>query len=368
MIERSDFWRISDRVLDAFVQNPPPDPQNFALRASSGTSTGMQHVVVSLTEQRDTHIMLSKWYSGTARAIMFYGTSTVRLANCISQLKVDEPGKRILPIDAEHINPALRPLLTDFKPDRVIGYPSFIAKSIPFFDKETALGVTSIRSVGEALGSDLMNMFAKAFPNADYSTIYHMADVGPISLDHCGQAPLTHFHPCPGVTVEIDEPDETGIGDVLISTTLYGDVHVDQYRCGDIGRIRSEPCPCGAKETFEILGRKGNDYIKIAGGLLVRTEVDRVIALLSPVTDFRIEASLDEAARGKLTIRFYCKDALPTDALRNEMEKIFVDELFLTHDKTFRQLIAMKAFIPPRFEWVSEPFVSTTKPVKMKRV
>ncbi|MFZ2886925.1 MAG: hypothetical protein WA021_03845 [Minisyncoccia bacterium] len=196
-----------------------------------------------------------------------------------------------------------------------------------------------------------------------------MSELGPVSKDHCDCVPLNFFHPYPGVEIEIHEPDEHGVGDILIATTLYGGYRLEGYASGDVGRIRAEKCPCGEAITFEVIGRRGFDFIKLAGALLVRAEFDRVMAMFRSIQDYRVEASTTLAGdfQGALTIRLYSKEP-PTEQLRREIEASLQEKLFLTQTNTLANLVARGAFKPPVFDWTHQPFPESAKSIKLQRV
>ena len=161
---------------------------------------------------------------------------------------------------------------------------------------------------------------------------------------------------------------EQGIGDILVSVALDDTTRIENYRTGDLGRMLLGPCACGKKEVFEIVGRKGQDYVKLSGATLRREEWDRVSAALHLFDDYRVEASrvvVDGKVQGKVLMRIYRKDGVGTAALAQEIADKVADMVFVTPTRTYSQLVSAGLLFPLAVEFSAIPFVQSKKEVKI---
>lgn len=222
---------------------------------------------------------------------------------------------------------------------------------------------------GEVMTEPRVKLLRESFPFARIRTMYNVTELFlPVSLPSCGHTPLNQYHPAKDVTIEIREPDEHGYGDLLVTRHLPQGVTIERYRTGDIVRMCG-PCPCGEAITFEIVGRRGFDYLKIAGTILRREEFDRVLSLEPGMADdYRAEASeelVDGRITGKIVLRVFRADGVSDPQLGAHIAELVSQNLFLTPTRTLGELVSEKNFLPLVVEFVSEPFPAKFKEVKV---
>ncbi|MEY4747607.1 MAG: hypothetical protein RLZZ416_656, partial [Candidatus Parcubacteria bacterium] len=351
---------------------PPGDGRTWVIRMTSGTTNG-EPLVIMQTLPADPP---ASWFGGAMRVALCYGSLNARLNNILLYRKMsgDSP-QRILPMDGREVSvsrKAQTTLLAEFRPEMMIGAPSFVLRLAAGLDSQARSGVKALRLAGELLTSQKMRTLAESFPNAEIVSMYIATEIGPITRPSCAHLPPNHYHPRKTIRIEIDEPDDSGFGDILVSTRVGGAIAIRGYRVGDVGRLYEVACPCGATEALEVQGRKGFDYLKLEGALLRREEFDRV-ALLFPnvIDDYRAAVSevvVDSVPKGQVHLRMYRSRGPGTEDLAREIGRRFSQELFVTPTKTLADLVARGIFLPLEAEFVKEPFPEKNKEVKLSRL
>lgn len=362
MLERDDIATLADAALRKFIEAPPDDAQFYSILVTSGT-TG-RGPIAAFSNISESIRSRSKLFWEMDPVVICTGTIGMRFFYSIQVMHAPE-ARRVIALDNTDLEKDIAPLFSDMPPRRVIGFPSFIVRFGAKLTPQTAAAVRSVACVGESLSPELHRALTRTFPNARISSFYATVEVKALSKETCGNMPLNHYHPLDGVRFEIFEPDSEGIGDVLISKQAFG-TYIERYRIGDIGRLHEKPCACGETTTIELLGRRGHDYLKLAGALLIRNEFDRVMHMFPYISDYRAEASLTDAMKGKLLLRVLAPSGA-SEALRKEFAARFSEELFLTPTETLERLVARGLFEPLTVEWV-DAFEDGHKPVKLRRV
>src|SRR6185437_1041049 len=60
------------------------------------------------------------------------------------------------------------------------------------------------------------------------------------------ECPNGGFHiPAEGVLIEIDAPDSTGLGEIVVTNLYSKAMPIIRYRTGDVGRLLGGACSCG---------------------------------------------------------------------------------------------------------------------------
>ncbi|OGG79625.1 hypothetical protein A3A39_02250 [Candidatus Kaiserbacteria bacterium RIFCSPLOWO2_01_FULL_54_13] len=355
-------------TLADFFASPLQNAYDWVVRTTSGTSE--QGPIVSVMNLSSGSEERQGWYFDAERTIICMGAFNSRVLSALSLDKYGNPYTcAILAVDYRDLAPELTGIISDFAPERIIGFPSFLARLIPYISPEVGSGVQKLCLGGEMITPVLAKLFASSFPNASYCLLYAAGEIGSISETTCTYLPLNYYHPLRGVTIEILDPDETGAGDLLVSKVLHGGISIEKYRIGDMARIHKNSCPCGYNLAFESLGRKGHDYIKLVGALLLRAEFDRVaIGMKTLFEDYRVEASqvLDQrTVKGKIHIQVFRIGLPGTEAFTTEIADRFSRELFLTPSQTLSDLVAADVFLPLSVEFTNVPFEQKHKDVKL---
>ncbi len=369
MMERKDLVVLGEKTLKDLTSHPPENPESFLVRMTSGTS-GDAPIVIATGYAPEAPVDVVG-DAEVERAISCLGSLSARLSTVLVMNGIPpERVIQILLIDPQDLVPGLSEMLTDFRPENIYGFCSYIARLTNYVGPSVARGVRRIGLVGERLDSFFAQLFSERFSNAEQVEYYVANEVaGYIGRGVCRHLSRNHFHPVSGVTVEIDNPDADGTGDILVSKVVFRSVRVDRYRIGDIGRFVQKQCACGEVITFELLGRKGIDYIKLAGALIRREEFDRVAALFPGlIDDYRAEVrevSKDGKLQGEIIIHVFRRGGPPTEALLREMTEKFSRNVFLTPAKTLTDLVLEDLFTPLAIEFSKAPLAQGHKDVKL---
>jgi len=368
ILEREDVARMVNAIFDDFLFAPPHDDITRIIRMTSGT-TGREPMMV-LRELQDGSANQVAWFTDVERPLVCFSQLQLR-SIYVSYFRVDrtKQGSPILAIDSADLTDDIAPLLADLAPDQLMGFPHMALRLADYFSESAVSTVRALRMTGEPLDESLHAMLAKRFPAATIRSQYIMAEIASISAMTCAYLPVRRFHPADHVRIEIFEPDETGAGDLLVSTVIHQRVPVSRYRVGDVARLVDGVCRCGEKTTFELLGRRGYDFVKIAGALLVRDDFDRVAGLCADLFD-DYRAEVREVERhgtlcGNISLRIYRDDGRHPAGLEDEVAARYSRELFLSGTQTLDEFVTKGLFMPIAVSVVTEPFPSKHKNVKL---
>lgn len=348
MILRGDFEKLG--TLPLIDLDKEHDAKKYVIRVTSGTTGNLPLVIV---RRKKTKRDRKGFYFGLKRVAGFFGSLNARVSHLSFVIFRKENPAGIF-LDYHDLNPDIDAILRQFNPDSFCGFPSFIISALRYIKDPTILsGVKSVRLTGEGLSPQKMKILKSKFPNASIYLFYAAAEVGFIS-EFCPNLPIGQYHPKEGsMKVDIINQDEQGMGDIIVSTNLSPSVKVDDYRIGDVGRFvkLADHCKCGRKITFEVLGRKNFDFIKMCGGVLIQREFERVaLELKEYIIDFRAyaeEAIIEEVISGKISL-----DIIPSAKLSQlDHPGVFLAEefskrLFVTPTQTLKDLIHKNHFLP----------------------
>lgn len=344
VLERDGLVRLGDATLSALRAAPPSaaDAQRFTVRMTSGT-TGRTPVVIA-NEQLPGD---ARGFEGSRCLLIAIGGNNTRLANTLLVSTHARTPIRILPLDEPDMVAADANLFADLAPDAVRGFTSFVRRFGEIFPHATN-GVQRMKLSGEKWTATTNERMRALFPNARFEPLYITNEIGVIAARDCDQLLLSHYHLAPGVAVEIDAADESGLGEILVTKRFFRDTEAVRYRVGDLARLDPALCACG-RPSIELIGRKGSDYLKIAGAVLFREEFDRVAALCRDLfDDYRAEAT--NGAIGEITLRVFRRDGQWSEPLRREIIERFSKNLFLTPSRTLADLVAEGRFEPLALE------------------
>lgn len=364
--EREDVVRIAGERLKEFIAHPPQDARHWGIRTTSGTTGGAP--LITAYRYPVSRGRLFK----PSRTLQCYGSMSSRLFFAHLAHMRDTAGESVsLSLDGRDLGPGLERALDQFGAEIIAGYPSFVARASEHMSAGARARVTGIRLSGEFVDSGLRRLFEERFANAGIIAIYVSAETGRLSTFPCGHLPLNSYHPAEGVTVEVLSADASGAGELLISKNGEGSLPLVRYRIGDVGRIVDGACACGAPVTFEVLGRSGYDYLKLAGAIIRREEIDRVVRLCAnDIRDFRLEASLvtrGDALKGYLELTAVPTGADTPDAL-GRIREVFTRELRLTPTRALGALVEEGVFLPLSVRFVKElPAMGKDVRLSMKR-
>lgn len=366
MLTRAEFQKISDAIVEDFSASPPPpEAGRWAVRTTSGTSTGTPLVVVTKFDE----FLMGARYGDVRRPVICYGSMSSRLTNMLHvRYAASEAPTQAIMLDYRDLTPALEPLFNDFTPDCFSGFNSFIVRAAAYLGAQQSALVASLKLTGERLTPSFSAFFADRFPRARIGSDYVATEIGALSKPPCGYLRPNTFHPCDDLEVRIDQPDDTGSGKILFTRRLYKELWARDYSTGDMGRLFHTPCPCGESVMLECAGREGSDFLKVAGALLLKDEFDRVAQTLRLFDDYRVEASaaiVEGQLKGRIVLRIFSSRGVGTQALANDIGARFATHLFVTPTQTLHDLIQAGVFMPLEVSWVEEPWPLKNKEVKL---
>lgn len=349
MLERTGIQKINDERINALVaQSPHPlDASDFIIVTSSGTSGRNVLMTVRKVIGPPEALPFDEQFGFTSRTLCIHGSNGARLFSTMHNAHSSHT--HIMHVLPHTISPEICSLISQFKPEFCIGLPSVIASVGAGMDVETRRGVRIIRLAGDMLTERAERQLLDLFPNASLWSIYALSEIGMVSSHPCGNLPRNTYHPRHDVEVAIVEPDEAGIGEIVVTMRSSTGEQLAAYRTGDIGRFIEGACPCGAHTSFQVLGRAGFDYLKFAGALLRREELDRVMEALHSYDEYlaevtRIEA--EAATRWKMVLSVWRSDGVGTSALAREIAERVARELYMTPTQTLSDLIEKGMFLP----------------------
>ncbi|TSC63598.1 MAG: CoA ligase [Parcubacteria group bacterium Athens0416_74] len=363
MMERSDIAALYNQILDEFVVHPPEKPEDYWIRMTSGTTTGRPFLTIWQKKSA------AAWphAAGMRRFIVAYGLLATRMSNVLSfRNNPENEGALVLPLDAGALNPSVERLLDDFAPDSFYAIPSFATRISDHMSEQSRSSVHTLGFSGEPISKTLRDLFLSRFPKARQVITFATSETGVITGFPCDHLSPNQYHPREGVVIEVDEPDERGIGYLLISKDLLFGKRMERYRIGDMARIVPETCPCGQALTFEVFGRAGYDYIKVAGAILRREEFDRVASECAVLfDDYYAEAEavvIDGKLKGKIVLTVYRANGV---ASVEEIAKEFSARVYLTASQTLEQLAEQEVFLPLTVIVSAMPLVRDGKAKKL---
>jgi phenylacetate-coenzyme A ligase PaaK-like adenylate-forming protein len=345
-MERHHLNEIGSLALND-LQNDQ-DAKNYLLRTTSGTSGNEPLFIVRKRKQANVG-----FFSGLKRIVGFFGVYNARLSHLSSTLMRKNNSKALF-LDYKDLDNNMENLIRQFRPDGFCGFPSYIIKSLEYINDPAILHkINSVRLTGEALSPQKISILKEKIPFASIQLFYAAAEVGFIS-SFCSKLPLGQYHPKEGTEVYLKNVDDDGIGEIIINTSLSDTVRVKEYEIGDIGRLIKEPCACGNPTTFEVLGRKNFDFIKLCGAILNQNEFDRVMGELREyIIDYRgfvKEVVINKTSLlGEVTLEIIPNDPLnkilnPEKFISEEISK----KLFATPTQTLFDLIDKDVFLPTK--------------------
>lgn len=371
MMERNDVAVLGEAALKDLIAQPPEISTTALVRVTSGTSG--EPIVMATGYSPDAPEDIAGDAS-VRRMLVCIGSRTARLSNIlIARAGPRDRALRVLPIDQQDVDDRLTPLLSDFSPEGVHGFPAIISRVGAHMDASTKDGVRTAKLTGEVLTEERDSALQAMYKNARLIEIYIASEVGGrIGVRSCGYLPRAHFHPALDVEIEVANPDAEGVGDLLVTRPVFRGFRVESYRIGDMAKLVRARCACGAETTFALVGRRGIDYIKIVGALIRREEFDRVCATFpDAIDDYRAEVSEVHVAgqsKGRIALTLFRAKGTPTEARVHEIARLFADRVFLTQTATLAQLVERDVFLPLEVTYTDAPFSVQHKEVKLIQI
>lgn len=363
-LDRKGVAALFAKAMEWFIATRPYDATEYLLRSTSGTTDSGPLHVISKTPPG-----VYEYYDDR-RLVVCMGMLNTRLSTTRSARFGRPRNQRILCIDPSDLGANLSQILDDYAPDTVFGAVSFVSALATRARFERMDKVVRVSLTAEYLTTAARDALQKAFPKARVIGSYGTSETSLTTKYPCEFLPPGAHHPFATLDVAIENPDEHGVGDIVLSWDIVPGTRAERYRVGDQGRLVLEPCRCGERRTLVVMGRSGYDYIKLVGAVLRKEEFDRVAALQKEyIDDYRAEAytvSNHGVTLGGVVLSVYRARGMLNDVERDELGRRVSEVLFVTPTRTYADLVRDKLFAPIVIESVDRAFERTGKEVKLR--
>lgn len=355
---------FQDRLARLFAETLPLGAaKRYRFMHTSGT-TGLP-LPVPYIDRPD---WIPKYLGTGPRVLMISGSKALRVDFARSYADEDTAPSDFICLNVKTPPEVLERVRTDFRPTSFVGTPSVWLRVTQAWPAASCEAIISITLASELATKEMTEEIARRFPNAVIHNYYPSIDAG-LMGEQCEQCAWNEFHPVPGVSFDIREPGEDGVGVLLVTKANKGGLPLEQYRIGDLARADAHQ---NGQRTIRLYGRQGFDYIKLADALLVREEFDRVARELERyIDDYKAEVRTeihDGAPLHHLSIF-----ARPLEGNgRDEAELAaflaaeFAARLFVTPNATLQHAIASEVFAPLTIHIVPEIVHTGTKPQRLR--
>jgi len=134
--------------------------------------------------------------------------------------------------------------IAEFNPQFLYGYVSFLVRFANFIkraNKEVPRSLRAVVCTAEILDDESRESL-RGILNLPIYNEYGCGEVG--SIAHECEFGRLHVN-TETLIVEIDNPNEAGVGEIVVTDLFNKAFPLIRYRLGDYGKWASEPCPCG---------------------------------------------------------------------------------------------------------------------------
>ncbi len=351
----------------------------YMIRQTSGTTLG-KPLLICRARGVDKKDLDGRTYKEIKAPALFFGSFNARLSHLSNFFTHNaDPAGRALVLSPQDINADLGRILSEFQPDAFLGFPSVMVRALVAVDQKNAdalTGVHSVHFIGEALTGIHRDVLRHKIPDAQIYGHYATAETGFLSAFPCAYTDANQYHPHRKARFRLVSADQDGIGEIAVSSPLSRTVSLTDYLVGDVGRMIPGPCRCGNETTFELMGRKNFDFIKLSGIVLRQELFERAVASFDGlIADYRGEARevwQDNKIYGALTLNVLLNpdSHAKIDADGGAAAYIareFPKRLYLTQTATFDSLIQRGIFLPFAVAVVKE-FPYQHKSVKIRKI
>lgn len=368
-----------NKTVTGIEQYKPGDPstKKLYIAASSGTTTGLPTLLVVKNNEYDEY-QYGLRIGGIKQDIRVSANTMFNLRRVAEALYCGEPNRIMcLDRDLDVASSHLSKIIEEFGPTELDGVPSFAVQVIENVIAEDghANVFTNIRTfftVGEALTPTKIAYLTKLMPKITFQGEYGCAEGGSYIAFSCPtrfpeENEPYHVVQNIGIRVEIEDPDEDGFGEIVVSTPA-----ITRYRTGDAGKIVPGICECGAQDTLVVRGRIDFDIVHCRGATFLISEIDRVFGNLRPyVADYLVE--VDEHAGGGTLIGTVSITIVPTEKLREHPTAsrficdTFSERLYVTKTRTLAQLVEDGLFKEPEVHFREKIVTGTKKKIRLRK-
>ncbi len=169
--------------------------------------------------------------------------------------------------------------------------------------------------------SEMKVIFVTAEPLYDFQRrtveqVFQCAVAGEYGARDAGlmanECPKGGLHiPAEGMIVEIESPDSTGLGEIVVTNLFSQAMPIIRYRTGDMGRLLSEPCPCGrGLPRFESVEGRRTDFLITPSGRLLHA-----LAIIYPLRESPLvkQFQVVQETVNRIVLRIVPERALTTE-------------------------------------------------------
>lgn len=284
-MDRAAILALQNEFVADFVKRAPAEPdKTYRFRLTSGT-TGASPILMV----HEIHPAAIPEFSETQRRLVVGGSRMINLSQALFIRRSGVENQSIMFFgmapDTPDTSSGSMGNLASFSPTVVNAFPAALLYFGAKFSQRATHGVEKIITIGEAITPVVETRLRAMFPNARILANYGNAEIGLATYNTCAYCPVGVYHPLPDVICEIDKPDESGMGEILVTREVYHGRKVERYHTGDLGILTHTQCACGQQVSLQVLGRNNYDVIR-AGGMLFRIEeFDRVMALVPKLAE-----------------------------------------------------------------------------------
>jgi|GEM_PF-3385427 phenylacetate-coenzyme A ligase PaaK-like adenylate-forming protein len=354
IVKTKDEWRAAGLTGLETIENGSERAWMYAMAFGSGTTGNPPMITL-----RHLNLPAREYQLGVASGMrgipLFTRDAQVRMISPMLGEDYNDETEALI-LSTSDMDEHLEELLHDYRPERIGGFPTFL-ESVMSHAPQSVRDIKNMDTGGEMTSEGAHAFLRRSSPHAEITQTYSSAQTGPLGLS-CAHLKINQYHPVPGVSIEIESPDENGVGNILVSKPITKFLSLERFPMGDSARSLPR-CACGRSDAFEIAGRTDFDFIRIAGAVLHRKEFDRVIAALSShIADYQViaeEAREKDRMQGLVTLRIVptplCKKS---DASGGWLGEELARLTFVTPSQTLADLIRKKLFRPLQIEFVDE--------------
>jgi phenylacetate-CoA ligase len=241
----------------------------------------------------------------------------------------------------------------EFKPNILIGTPSvFTLLANYLLDKNLSIEVDELMYAGEYLLKSQVELFKKVFNIKRIYSLYGAAETGIWGWSTYSETGMS-FEVLDDIIIEIEDPDEEGVGKVLVTNLLRERFPLFRYFVGDIGRLEYKN-----NKQFLTLKSRGSKSFSILANSYFSTDFD---VLLESVDRFQIQLSMKEAFQTELKFLLIKADCNEEEA--KAILKKVNKELSLVLERS-PALLNVKVAIASESDLYSDPTTSKTPLIK----
>ena len=226
--------------------------------------------------------------------------------------------------------------LEPYRINALIGYPSLLMRVTDLAEKHGAPPIKGMMTAGERITPEVREWMEQVWGCPVYSTYGLTEACGGVGGE-CIRKNGYHLDEFLNM-VEIDEPDDDGYGEIILTTLSRRCMPLIRYRTGDVGKLIRDRCGCGLpSHRLERVPGRVDEKIKIGTAYFLPNVFDKAIHRLDEVRrDYQLVAYW-EGNKEVLELN------LETDAASDSLSDRVIKEIF-TQDKDMANNVSYGMF------------------------